>query len=96
MTSNRDWWKKFYTGTWQDIHSFFRTQERTEREADFIEDILKIKPTAEILDVPCGDGRLTIELASRGYKMTGIDFNKNFLKFARENADKKRLDIDWR
>jgi len=96
MTSDFDWWQKFYVGTWQDIHSSFRTQERNILEGSFIVDVLKIKPPDRILDVPCGEGRLAIELASRGYKVTGIDFNKHFLKIAKDNAVKKGLDIDWR
>jgi SAM-dependent methyltransferase len=95
MAVNRDWWKKFYSGTWQYIHSSFRTQERTAKEADFIEGILRIKPPARILDVPCGEGRLSIELASRGYKVTGVDFNKHFLMTGETIARKEGLVIVW-
>ncbi len=96
MNYNLEWWQKFYTGTWQHIQPFLNTPEQTQKEADFIEDVLDLKPLARILDVPCGEGRLTIELASRGYKMCGVDINKNFLKIAEKNANKQGLDITWR
>jgi cyclopropane fatty-acyl-phospholipid synthase-like methyltransferase len=96
MNYNPEWWQKFYTGTWQHIQPFLHTPGQTRKEADFIEDVLDLKPPAGILDVPCGEGRLTIELASRGYKMNGVDLNKNFLKIAEKNANKQGLDITWR
>ncbi len=83
-------------GTWQHIQPFLHTPKQTQKEADFIEDVLSLEPPARILDVPCGEGRLTIELASRGYKMYGVDINKNFLKIAEKNANKQGLDITWR
>ena len=95
MSFDTEWWKKFYKGTWQHVQPLFRTSERTQKDADFIEDALKLKPPAEILDVPCGEGRLTIELASREHKMCGIDMNENFLKEAKEEADKRGLAITW-
>ena len=42
-------------------------------EADFIEKHLQVSHGAKLLDVPCGNGRLAIELARRGYQLTGID-----------------------
>ncbi len=93
MSSDIEWWRKFYRGTWQDIQPLMKTPERTHMEADFIEDALRLEPHAEILDVPCGEGRLTTELASRGYRMFGIDMNDNFLKEAKTEADKRKLDI---
>jgi len=36
-------------------------------------------PGPKILDVPCGAGRLSIELASRGYQVTGVNINSILL-----------------
>jgi SAM-dependent methyltransferase len=44
-----------------------------------------------LLDVPCGNGRHSIELARRGYRLTGIDLSDEFLAAARAE-----LDADWR
>ena len=78
-----------------EIQPLFRTPEETQKEADFIESVLKVRPPAQILDVPCGEGRLSIELASRGYKMSGIDITAEFLRQAKEKAGKMGLDITW-
>ena len=50
--------------------------ERTKSEVDFIEKVLKLKKRAKILDLGCGHGRHSVELALRGYKVTGQDLNE--------------------
>ena len=58
--------------------------------ADFIERIFEkycaAKPSL-VLDLGCGTGTLTLELARRGYDMTGADNSPEMLARARENAD---------
>jgi SAM-dependent methyltransferase len=39
-----------------------------------------------VLDAPCGFGRHAVELARRGYKVTGVDFNETELERARAAA----------
>ena len=64
--------------------------------ADFIEKIIKRdykngKPEL-LLDLGCGTGRMTVELALRGYDMTGIDYSVEMLDTARERAVDNGLD----
>ena len=61
--------------------------------ADFIEKIIEKeykqgKPEL-ILDLGAGTGRMTLELCSRGYDMTGIDSSVEMLNVAREEAEKR-------
>ena len=60
--------------------------------ADFIEKILnkecKSRPDL-ILDLGCGTGKMTLELAKRGYDMTGIDYSPEMLDIARSEAEEK-------
>lgn len=46
-----------------------------------------------VLEVGCGDGRLTIPLAERGIDMTGIELSTPTLAYAREKA--RDLPITW-
>jgi SAM-dependent methyltransferase len=39
-----------------------------------------------VLDACCGPGRHSLELASRGYRVTGIDITEAYLEAARESA----------
>lgn len=44
-----------------------------------------------ILDLGCGTGKMTIELARRGYDMTGVDFSTEMLDIARGEAERAGL-----
>ncbi len=65
----------------------------TSGECDFIEEELNFNKTISILDIGCGTGRHIIELARRGYKVTGIDISESQLKRAQEKADAENLTI---
>ena len=41
-----------------------------------------------VLDLACGTGRMTVELAKRGYDMIGIDRSPEMLNFARRAAER--------
>lgn len=60
--------------------------------ADFIEEVIKRdfrgKPEL-VLDLGSGTGRMTIELAKRGYDMTGVDSSTEMLDIAKNNAERE-------
>ena len=89
-----EWWETFFSGLWLDVQRVFRAP-RTTSEADFIERVLHLRPGAAVLDVPCGEGRLSLELASRGYRVTGVDITRTVLEEARRTAAERRLDVAW-
>ena len=66
--------------------------------ADFIEKIIadnmKNKPEL-VLDLGCGTGSMALELASRGYDMTGVDYSSEMLDVARTRAEEEGADILW-
>jgi len=47
------------------------------------------------LDICCGMGRITAELARRGFTMTGVDITESLLETAREDAVYEGLDIEY-
>lgn len=60
--------------------------------ADFIEAIFRrFCPPASmpdlVLDLGCGTGKMTMELAARGYDMTGVDYSEEMLDIARQSAE---------
>ena len=63
--------------------------------ADFIEKIIereyKMGRPELVLDLASGTGRMTIELAGRGYDMTGVDFSVEMLDRARTAAEEAGL-----
>jgi SAM-dependent methyltransferase len=75
-----------YSGLLQEALRRGKTQEQTQREANYVETLLDIHAPAHLLDVPCGEGRLALELAARGYRVTGIDNAPDMLALARQSA----------
>ena len=63
--------------------------------ADFIEENVRRygpdMPTELVLDLGCGTGKMTLELARRGYDMTGVDGSAEMLNIARTEAERQGL-----
>jgi 2-polyprenyl-3-methyl-5-hydroxy-6-metoxy-1,4-benzoquinol methylase len=64
-------------------------------ECDFIEREINFNKSLKIIDIGCGTGRHSIELAKRGYKVTGIDLSESQLARAKEKAKAQNLQIDF-
>ena len=91
-----EWWKDFFGGLVVDFWRAAMTPETTRAEADFLWTSLRLAPGMRVLDVPCGDGRLALELAARGCRVTGVDISPEFLAAARASAAERGLDVRWR
>jgi SAM-dependent methyltransferase len=99
-----NWWENFFEGVAVDMWLRALSPEHTDREADSLVRTLAVPPGAELLDVPCGAGRLSLALAERGYRLTALDWSPEFLNHARvSDADRKvawerrdMRDLPWR
>jgi SAM-dependent methyltransferase len=50
---------------------------------------------SRILDASCGIGTQTLGLAALGYQLTGVDISPEAIRVAREEAAKRKLEIDF-
>ena len=64
-------------------------------ECDFIENEVGYDKTIRILDIGCGVGRHSIELARRGYTVTAVDLSESMLLKAKEKAKEQNLSVDF-
>jgi ubiquinone/menaquinone biosynthesis C-methylase UbiE len=64
-------------------------------ECDFIEAELSADKSKRIVDIGCGTGRHSIELAKRGYKITGVDLSVSMLERARQKAGEAGVQITF-
>ena len=71
------------------------TSEKTRAEVDFLVKTLCLKKGVKILDLACGHGRHTVELARRGFSMTGQDLNAFFLHEAKKAARRAEAKVRW-
>jgi SAM-dependent methyltransferase len=77
----RHWWEELFND------DYLRTlspldDAQVETEADWIEHALGVEGGAAVLDVACGVGRHALELAQRGYDVTGIDLSPTMVQRA--------------
>jgi len=83
---------------WQTFSSKMFTEKRWEdaiTEIDNIIALINISPGIAVLDLACGPGRHCIELARRGFKVTGVDRTASYLVQARKRAEDENLNIEW-
>jgi 2-polyprenyl-3-methyl-5-hydroxy-6-metoxy-1,4-benzoquinol methylase len=64
-------------------------------ECDFVEQEAGRDKSIKIIDIGCGTGRHSIELAKRGYTVTGVDLSESQLARAREKAKEAGVTIDF-
>lgn len=93
-----DWWAqifdRFYLKTDGDIVD---DAEITKAEVDLLLEILKLMPEDRILDLCCGHGRHSLELARRGYKnVEGLDKSHYLIQKAKTRAKKENLPVKFR
>jgi SAM-dependent methyltransferase len=90
-----DWWASFFEGSWVDSQRTFFSAEANTRQSRFIGEVLGLRPGETLLDVPCGAGRIAIELARRGIRVTGVDASSSVIDPARSLAESEGLEIEF-
>ena len=92
--SDQPWYKTFFGEDYLRMYDFL-TPERTGREVEGIVGLLGLPEGSSILDLCCGHGRHSVELAKRGYRVTGQDLSEVFLGHARAAAAGEGVDVRW-
>jgi SAM-dependent methyltransferase len=91
MTVSTNWYESFFHGLALDLWRKAISPKQTKREADFLVKVLQCEKDAHLLDVPCGNGRLSLALAARGYWVTGVDIAEEFIEEAKAGASNLSL-----
>lgn len=86
----KDWWKASFKEAYLRTFVSYLPQQ-TKKEIDFIIHKLSLKKTDKILDIPCGQGRHSIELANRGFCVTGVDYSPVLLSAAKKDAEENKV-----
>jgi cyclopropane fatty-acyl-phospholipid synthase-like methyltransferase len=96
MNVASNWWEHFFEGLSVKLWLDALSQEHTNQEADTLARLLNAAPGSELLDVPCGGGRLSLTLADRGYRLTGVDISREFLAHAQSCDGANRVSWEQR
>lgn len=86
----KDWYEQDVF--WKTFESYMFDEKRkiTPKEIDGVISLFGLKRGEHVLDLCCGPGRHSLELARRGFKVTGVDRTSSYLRKARRKA--KRLE----
>ena len=76
------WWETFFGTDYLKQYE----QTTTPQEVDGLEKILHLRKGSRVLDLACGAGRHSIELARRGCSVVGFDLSPSLLNEARAAA----------
>jgi len=87
MSVPRNWYESFFHGVTLDLWRRAIPPEKTQAEAEFLIEQLNCSPGSHVLDVPCGNGRLSFELTKRGLRVTGVDISEEFIEEARSRLN---------
>ena len=87
-------WVEFFDGHAPEYESNEFTHDAV-AEVDFLIAELGLAPGAAVLDVGCGTGRHAVELARRGYAVTGLDLSSAMLSEVRVRAAGAGVAVRW-
>ncbi len=68
-----------------------RKKADRDSQIEWIWEKLYLGPDSQVLDVTCGPGLYSVELARRGCQVTGIDFGPAAITYARDQAKQRGL-----
>ncbi len=86
-------------GDWYDHPEYYDLSlcDETPQEAMFIEAAGRKYcdfPLCRLVEPACGSGRLVVELAARGYHVTGLDLNEKALGFLQKQLKRRKLQAE--
>lgn len=94
----QEWWRELFDSIYlQTDGDVVENEANTRAEVDALIRATGIQPGDHLLDLCCGQGRHSIELAARGYlHIIGIDRSRYLIRLARKRARRRGLDISFR
>lgn len=90
--------KDWYLGVAEhlgELYLGYEFAQGTEQEVEFLYSTLAMQPGDRVLDVGCGPGRHSVELARRGLSVVGVDVSPVFVSLARERASNAGVRVSF-
>jgi SAM-dependent methyltransferase len=89
------WYREFFDDLYLRVYQPLEAPEQVRREVDFIVKALDLPAGAKVLDLCCGQGRHSLELARRGFQVVGVDLSEALLYAARKRAESEGLSVTF-
>jgi D-alanine-D-alanine ligase len=93
-----EWWRTIFNALYLKTDAdVVDDQNITLREVDLFSEILKLSPEDKILDLCCGQGRHSLELARRGFQnVEGVDRSHYLIQKAKSQTKREGLKVKFR
>jgi 2-polyprenyl-3-methyl-5-hydroxy-6-metoxy-1,4-benzoquinol methylase len=85
------WWDKFYSNKEKPIPFFINAPD--ENLVSYMDNSFARR--GKVLDIGCGNGRNSIYLAKQGFEVQGIDFSRNSIEWAYQNAIDAFVEVNF-
>lgn len=89
----KKWWETLFNDIYLSAFVPFYTNSQTKQEVKFVKDYFD--PKRKILDMACGNGRHSLQLAKEGFNVVGVDYSKVLIDEAQKNAKESGLEIKF-
>ena len=83
----------FFNGYYKDIWRQFFPEKTTKAEVDFIVEEAKLDSGSNVLDLMCGYGRHSLELARRKINVTAVDNLPDYINEIQEKTRSEKLSL---
>ena len=92
-----DWWRAIFDDLYLKTDGdVFENDCNTRADVDAVIDAVALEPADRVLDLCCGQGRHSLELARRGFgDITGVDLSRYLLDLARRRARDGNLPVKF-
>src|SRR5262245_30591864 len=82
---------------WRGMYPFLFRDRRFAEGPEQVDLILALlnSPGRDVLDLCCGPGRLSVPLAQKGFRVTGVDRTQFLLRKAKARAKTANVSIEW-
>ncbi len=93
-----EWWRQIFNSIYLKTDGdVVDDPQLTSKEVDIFLGVLNLTPTDRILDLCCGQGRDSLELARRGFtNVEGLDRSHYLIQKAKAQAKKETLSVKFR
>ena len=93
-----DWWRSLFNAVYLKTDGdVVENTANTEADIDLVVRASGIEKNDRIIDLCCGQGRHTLELARRGYRnVTGFDRSRYLIRLARRRAQAENMPVTFR
>ena len=86
------WTDDFFTGYWSMMQRSSEVSDVSADEARVLRKLLRLRKGSRVADIPCGDGRISLELMRMGCEVVGVDACEPSIRRARRRLRKEGLE----